>query len=175
MNFLDKRVQEILIQAAKNVIEEAKAELEDGDLKDSLRYEIKDGTVALIMEEYGVFHDKGVTGANRPDFKGKKKEVHRSVAKPEFKYRSNAKAIGGEKLIDQWMYKKGISPRDKETGRFIKRKTANFLIRRSIFQYGRKPSLFLTTPYEKYKEKILQEFNNLNEAIKKNIDDFKHN
>ena len=167
MNFLDKKVQEILVKAADNIIKKAKANLSSGNLKNSLRYEDKDGSVALIMDEYGMFKDKGVTGKNRSDFKGKKKTVHKSVAEPEFKYRSNAKAIGGESQIDKWMYKKGIQGRDFK-GRFLKRKTTNFLIRRSIFQHGIKPSLFLTTPYLKYTEQIIEEFNNLSEEIRGN-------
>lgn len=171
MNFLEKKIQALLAKAAENIIKEAKAGLEDGALKSSLSYENKDGSVALIMEEYGVFRDKGVTGKGASDFKGKKKQIHQSVNKPRpFKFSSNAKAIGGEESIDKWMYKKGISPTDRITGKFIKRKTVNFLIRRSIFQHGLKPSLFLTTPYEKYSKKIIEEFNNLNEEIIKDLD-----
>ena len=50
--------------------------------------------------------------------------------------------------LDKWSVRKGIAPRDKK-GRFIPRQSLNFLIARSIFTYGIKPSLFFTKPFEK--------------------------
>ena len=173
MSFLDRSVQQILVQAAENIINAARKNLEDGALKNSLRYQEKDGTIEVIMQDYGLFQDKGVTGANHSDFKGKKKPIHKSINKPKpFKF--TKKAIGSkdgkvEKSIDKWMYKKGIQGRDK-TGKFIKRKSTNFLIRRSIAQHGIKPSLFLTRPYQKYSQQIITEFNNLSKDIIKDID-----
>ena len=164
MSFLSKRIQTILVKAANNIIEAAKKNLEDGQLKDSLTYKDNKGTIQIIMEDYGVFQDRGVTGSNHSDFKGKKKTVHKSLDKFKFK----SKAIGGSKSIDKWMYKKGIQGRDKQ-GRFIKRSATNFLIRRSIAQHGIKPSLFLTRPYEKYSEEIINEFNNLGGDITNDI------
>ena len=79
-------------------------------------------------------------------------------------FKFTRKVIKGEKLIDKWMYKKGIQGRDKQ-GRFIKREATNFLIRRSIAQHGIKPSLFLTTPYKKYNKKIMEEFKNLSKDL----------
>ena len=162
---LYERIDEILKTAADNVIRRAKANLEDGQLKKSLRHEPKGaGSIKIIMEDYGIFKDKGVTGANHSDFKGKRKTINKSIS--GFKFKS--KAIGGEKGIDKWMYKKGIQGRDKG-GRFIKRKTTNFLIRRSVAQHGIKPSLFLTKPYERFLTEIKQEFNNLSRDIIKDI------
>jgi hypothetical protein len=46
------------------------------------------------------------------------------------------------------MFSRGIAPRDKESGKFIKRATVNFLIRRSIFQHGTKATRFFTRPFE---------------------------
>jgi hypothetical protein len=44
--------------------------------------------------------------------------------------------------------RKGSAPR-AEGGRFAKRKGLNFVIARSIFEQGIKPSLFFTKPFEK--------------------------
>ena len=162
MHFLDKKVQEILVQAAKNIIEKAQDNLKEGLLKRSLRYEENVGSVDLIMEEYGVFKDKGVTGAGRSDFRGKKKKIHQS--KGGFKFNSSKQSIGGEASINSWMKRRGIS------SSLITQKSLNFLIRRSIHQHGIRPSLFLTKPYEHYTEEIIEEFNNLHEAITKDID-----
>lgn len=165
MGFLDKRIREILVQAAENIIREAKNNLEDGALKKSIKAKSKGNSIDIIMEDYGVFQDRGVTGRNSSDFEGKRKDVHKSLDNYKFK----SKVIGGEKLIDKWMYKKAIAPRNEKSGRFIKRKTVNFLIRRSIAQHGIKPSLFLTRPYEKYRKQIFNEFNNLGGDINNEI------
>ena len=50
--------------------------------------------------------------------------------------------------MDKWIVKKGIAPRDKN-GKFISRKSLQFMIARSIFNNGIKPSLFFTKPFEK--------------------------
>ena len=169
MSFLEKRVQQILVQAASNIVNAAKKNLQDGKLKNSIRYSTKKGEIDIIMEEYGLFKDKGVTGANHSDFKGKRKAINKSKANYKFK----SKAIGSrdgsvEKSIDKWMYKKGILGRDKK-GRFTKRSSTNFLIRRSIAQHGIKPSLFLTTPYQRYQAQITKEFKRLSSEINKDL------
>jgi hypothetical protein len=50
--------------------------------------------------------------------------------------------------LDKWTVKRTIAPID-EKGRFITRKGLNFIIARSIYQKGIKPSLFFTKPFEK--------------------------
>ena len=50
--------------------------------------------------------------------------------------------------MDKWIVKKGIAPRDKD-GKFISRKSLQFMIARSIYNNGIKPSLFFTKPFEK--------------------------
>ena len=50
--------------------------------------------------------------------------------------------------MDKWIVKRGIAPKD-EKGRFIKRKSLQFMIARSIYNNGIKPSLFFTKPFEK--------------------------
>ena len=168
MNFLDKRVNEILAKAAENIIAEAKANLKDGTLKNSLRAEEgDDNSIEIIMAKYGVFQDKGVTGANHSNFKGKKKEMFKSLA--GYKFNPSNRMIGGSENILKWMKKNKIKGRDKKTGRYIKQETASFMIRRSIHHHGIKPSLFLTTPYEKYMELIKKEFLNLHNEIIKDI------
>ena len=156
MSFLEKKVQDVLVKAANKIIEEARANLKDGPLKKSLKFKEDKGSIEFIMNEYGVFKDQGVTGNNDSNFKGKKKQVHKS--KKNFSF-SGTKAIGGIKSLNRWMSRNGIGGD----------KTTNFLIRRSVAQHGIKPSLFLTKPYEKYQEKISAEFKNLAHEIVKDI------
>jgi len=161
MNFLSKEVQSILIQAAENIVEGAKANLDTGDLQKSLRYNEIDNGVQIVMEQYGLFKDKGVTGANKSDFKGRRKKINKSVS--NFKFSGSKKTIGGSASIDKFMKRKGIS------SSIISKESLNYLIRRSVYQHGIKPTLFLTKPYEKYREEIIEEFHKLHEAIKLDI------
>jgi len=50
--------------------------------------------------------------------------------------------------LDKWIVRKGIAKRDAK-GRFISRKSLQFLIARGIYNNGIKPSLFFTKPFEK--------------------------
>ena len=51
--------------------------------------------------------------------------------------------------MDKWIVRKGLKgTRDKE-GRFISRRSLQFMIARSIFNKGIKPSMFFTKPFKK--------------------------
>lgn len=83
------------------------------------------------MEDYGQFQDKGVNG---------KRSVYTTA------YKFGTKMPPPSKL-DKWIVRKGIAPKDKQ-GKFISRKSLQFLIARSIYRNGIKPSLFFTKPFE---------------------------
>jgi len=86
----------------------------------------------FLMEDYGIFQDVGVSG--------KKKKYNTP-------YSYTTKMPPPSKL-DKWIVKKGLAPKDKD-GKFIKRKSLQFMIARSIFINGIKPSLFFTKPFKK--------------------------
>ena len=94
-------------------------------------------SLSFSMEEYGIYQDKGVSGT--------KKKYN-----TPFSY--TTKRPPANKL-DKWTVKRGIAPRD-DKGRFITRKGLNFIIARSIFEKGIKPSLFFTKPFEKAFKKL---------------------
>ena len=128
-----------------------------GSLSKSLAFEVmpngKNWVVEFIMENYGQFVDKGVSGT----------KVRRNTP---YSYRSKGgkqglKGMPPPSAFDQWRIRKGIAPRD-DKGRFLPRKAVNFAIARSIFEKGIKPSLFFTTPFNKA-------FTDLNQTI---LDDF---
>jgi hypothetical protein len=96
----------------------------------SLRFQI-------LMEDYATFVDKGVSGTK---------------IKYDTPYSYKDK-MPPPSALDKWIVRKGIAPRD-DKGRFIPRKTLQFLIARSIFTKGIKPSLFYTKPYHKYLKDI---------------------
>jgi ribosomal protein S18 len=100
--------------------------------------------LSIYMADYGKFVDKGVTGVG-----GHKDGLNKSVGGYRFGTGNFSGSRGEfEKRIDKWMYSRGIQPRNKETGKFVKRATVNFLIRRSIYKKGLKPSLFFTKPFD---------------------------
>jgi hypothetical protein len=93
------------------------------------------------MLDYGLFQDQGVSGT--------KKKYN-----TPFKYTNKRPPA---KVFDKWTIRKGIAPR-AEGGRFAKRKGLNFVIARSIFEQGIKPSLFFTKPFEKRFNNFINEF-----------------
>lgn len=86
--------------------------------------------VVFNMNYYGEFQDQGVSG--------KKKKYN-----TPYSYKSK---MPPPSKLDKWIVRKGIAPRDKN-GKFISRKSLQFLIARGIFKNGIKPSLFFTKPY----------------------------
>jgi hypothetical protein len=91
------------------------------------------------MDEHGLYQDKGVRGKSS------------SAKAPNSPYRfGSGRGLKGSltKNIDKWVVRRRIQFRDRETGRFLSYKSTAFLITRSIFHKGLKPSLFFTKPFE---------------------------
>ena len=57
----------------------------------------------------------------------------------------------------KWAKQKGIQWKDKETGKFMSHKSMGYIIARSIYSKGLKPSLFFTKPFEKYFNQLPEE------------------
>lgn len=99
-------------------------------------------SVKFEMEEYGYFQDRGVKG--------------KTSTYPEIgKYGTLAKFGSGNgqkggltKGIKKWVESKRFQFRNKETGKFLSYQSTAFLITRSIYNKGIKPSLFFTQPFE---------------------------
>jgi hypothetical protein len=109
--------------------------------------------VGFQMMEYGDFVDKGVKGAFPSLVKGGVQKA------PNSPYKFGNKMPPREPLI-KWAKLKGIKLRDKK-GRFKKGglNTLGFLLQRSIYAQGIKPSLFFTKAFE----------NGYNKYIKKDL------
>ena len=96
--------------------------------------------LAFLMEEYGVFQDKGVRG----------KSSSAKAPNSPFKFGSGTGKKGGlSEGINNWVKRKRFQFRDKKSGRFLSYDSTAFLISRSIYQKGIAPSLFFTKPFEK--------------------------
>jgi len=99
--------------------------------------------VVFNMNYYGEFQDQGVSG--------KKKKYN-----TPYSYKSKMPPAS---KLDKWIVRKGIAPRDKK-GKFIDRKSLQFLIARGIFKNGIKPSLFFTKPYNDGLKRLPEEVQN---------------
>ena len=134
---LDAFRKQVVKQARRN----AQRFSSSGDLAKSLtsRLNVSKNSFSLefLMEEYGNYQDKGVSGKNKK-------------YNTPYKYTNK---MPPSKALDKWTIRKGIAPRDKE-GKFLSRKSLTFLIARSIFKNGIKPTLFFTKPFEKEFKKL---------------------
>ena len=115
-------------------------------LANSIKGEIvtEDGftIVGFTMANYGAFVDKGVKG----------KTSSNKAPNSPFKFGSGSGQKGGLTAgIKKWVRQKGFQFRSKEEGskgRFLSYDSTAYLITRSIFNKGIKPSLFFTKPFE---------------------------
>ncbi len=145
-----QQIRKELEKFQKYVISQARANLtrlkknSSKNLYDSLKgqvtYKKGDYTVEIEMDTYGLFVDKGVSG--------KEKKYN-----TPYSYKSK---MPPPSALDQWIVRKGIAPRDAK-GRFITRKSLQFLIARGIYKNGIAPSLFLTKPFEAAMRKLPQD------------------
>lgn len=139
---LDKEeVQEAIDKFRKYVVQQSRSNLtkQKKNASKSLYNSIKGvskvnpNSISLYfeMEAHGVFQDKGVSG--------KEKKYN-----TPYSYKSK---MPPTKALDKWVVRRGIAPRDAK-GRLISRKSLKFLIARSIYRNGIKPSMFFTKPFE---------------------------
>ena len=147
-----KNVQQELNRFAKYVVKQSRTNLTKGkkngskELYNSLGYDLKVSPnsfgLKFSMEDYGIFQDKGVSG--------KKKKYNTP-------YAYTTKMPPPAKM-DKWIVRKGLKGTRDKKGRFISRKSLQFMIARSVFNNGIKPSMFFTKPFKKA-------FNNLDKDI----------
>ena len=111
-------------------------------LYNSLDYKINStqDSVSVIfeMEDYGKFQDQGVSGT---------KQKYNTP----FSYKSK---MPPSKAFSQFVVRKNIKGSRDEKGRFVKRKSLQYLIARSIFIRGIKPSMFFTKPFNQAFDKL---------------------
>jgi hypothetical protein len=154
-------IQELLEDFKNKVVAEAKqgAPKGTGNLANSIKGYVQESKnsiqISFEMEDYGFYKDRGVRG-NKSSNKGNGQN------KSPFKFGTNSSLIGKAKggmsgIMAKWAKQKGIQWKDKETGRFMSHKSMGYLIARSIYSKGIKPTLFFTKPFEKYYNKLPDE------------------
>lgn len=151
-----------------NVVKQARANLTrmgknaSGKLYRSIDAEVKamPNSIGIYfeMEQYGAFVDQGVRGANPSALPegSKNRGVQKAPNSPYSFGTRSGKAKGLTKGLDGWIVRKGISPRSPG-GQFASRKTLKFLMARSIYLSGIKPSLFFTKALEGAYKKLPDE------------------
>ena len=118
------------------------------DIKGNVKVNANSFELEFDMPMYGQFQDKGV--------KGKFKSI--KAPNSPFKFGSGKGLKGGlTKGIEKWVQTKGFQFSDKKTGRFMSYKNTAFLISRSIYTTGLRPSLFFTKPFEAGYKKYIDE------------------
>ena len=155
------RVEKELNAFAKEVIRQSRSNLTrqgkraSSSLYKSLDYDLRahewSFSLDMKMEDYGEFVDKGVSGKNK---------------KYNTPFRFGTGSAGGKQgkggafdiAIRKWIKIKGLKLRD-EKGRFAKGgiTTLSYLIRRSVFKKGLRPSLFFTKSFENAFKQLPQE------------------
>jgi|TARA_R100001463_G_scaffold36898_1_gene79410 hypothetical protein len=143
-----KETREALNNFGKFVVQQAKSRLTKSKknvskkLYNSLDYNINASndsiSVVFEMEDYGKFQDLGVSG---------KKTKYNTP----YSYKSK---MPPAKSFSQWVVRKGLDGVRDKKGRFIKRKSMQFLIARSIYEHGIKPSMFFTKPFNQAFDKL---------------------
>ena len=138
-----KNVQQELNRFAKYVIQQSRTNLTKGKknsskaLYNSLDYDLNVSpnsfSMSFLMEDYGIFQDKGVSGIKK---KYNTPYAYKDKMPPPSK-------------MDKWIVRKGLKGVRGKDGKFISRKSLQFMIARSIYNNGIKPSLFFTKPFQK--------------------------
>lgn len=140
---LGKELETYLNGFGKYVIQQSRSNLTkqkknvDKNLYNSLNFEKNVSKnsfqLSFMMEDYGKFQDKGVSGTE------KKYDT-------KFKYTNKMPPV---KPLIEWVTKRRFQFRDKKTGKFMSYKSTGFLVAKGIYKNGIKPSLFFTKPFEK--------------------------
>lgn len=146
----NKNTSKYLNDFAKYVIQQSRSNLTKGGknvdkkLYNSIDKEIEVGAnsfrLAFLMEDYGTFQDKGVSGTQKK-------------YNTPFSFKSKRPPL---KPITDWVKKRRFQFR-KEDGKLMSYQNTAYLVRQGIFKNGVKPSLFFTKPFEKAFERLPQE------------------
>lgn len=125
-NYVINQSRAFLTRKGKNVT---------GNLYNSIKGDVKvyknSMKVTFDLGEYGVYQDKGVSGTQRK-------------YKTPFSYTDKAPP---PQSLEKWISAKRFQFRN-EKGQFMSYKSMSYIIARSIFKKGIKPSLFFTKPFE---------------------------
>ena len=127
-----EETKKALNKFAKYIVQQSKSNLtrEKKNVTKNLYNSID---LLFSMEDYGAFQDLGVSGTK---------------TKYNTPYSYTTK-MPPSKAFSQWVVRKGLKGTRDKAGKFIKRKSLQYLVARGIFEHGIKPSLFFTKPFQR--------------------------
>jgi len=139
------KIDEAVNNWGKNTVKKVRAALtrEKGvstkKLWNSIRYRYiaNDGIITFEMDKYGAYLDKGVSGTGKLQYRGGKSmpvPYNKSEARPEYKFKSSKKTIGGS--LKRWLQTKGLPD------------SMDFVVRRSVHARGIRPRRFFSDVFE---------------------------
>lgn len=144
-------LERVLNKFGKYVVQQARSNLSKknknvtSELYNSISYELevsesgRSFSLKFNMEDYGMFVDKGVKGKSSGD----------KAPNSPFKFGSGkSKGKGGLRdSIPKWVRDRRFQFRDRKTGKFMSYDSTAFLIARSIYHTGIRPSDFFSRPF----------------------------
>ena len=142
-------VQKALERFRDHVVAQAKRNLTNKDknvskkLYNSISGEVKvfPNSIGMYfdMEEYGAYQDQGIKGKNSAS----------KAPQSPFRFGSGTGKKGGlTAAMEKWVKNRRIQFKDRKNGKFMSYQSTAWLITRSIYSKGIKPSLFFTKPFE---------------------------
>jgi hypothetical protein len=142
-------VQKALDRFKDHIIAQAKRNLTNKDknvskkLYNSIEGEVKafPNSIGMYfsMEEYGAYQDLGVKGKNSAS----------KAPQSPFRFGSGTGKKGGlTEAMEKWVTQRRIQFKDRKSGKFMSYQSTAWLMTRSIYSKGIKPSLFFTKPFE---------------------------
>ena len=167
-----KELEKELERFSAYVIQQARSRLarlgkKDGQLYKSLKPNIdqeKDAfLIEFLMEDYGLFVDKGVKGKNPSRVSPNAKIKGQQAANSPYRFGSGSKR-GTFKKFSQKMAEfakaKKIRFRQGTTGKFAKGgyKSMGYVIASNIYNRGLKPSMFFSVPFERGQKRFSDKF-----------------
>lgn len=142
-------VQKELNVFAKYVVSQSRANLTRGkknvtkELWQSVAYDLNVSKnsfgLEFLMDDYGVFQDRGVKG------------THKGKSLDNFSYKKSSNLVGVEyhtKTFAKWAKKKGLQFRNKK-GQYTTHEQTGYMLANIIKKNGIKPSMFFTKPFKK--------------------------
>lgn len=141
-------VQKALERFRDHIVNQAKRNLTQGDknvskkLHQSIKGEVKamPNSIEMYfsMEEYGAYQDQGVRG----------KRSSAKAPKSPFKFGTGTGKKGGlTEAMQNWVQRRRIQFKNKD-GKFMSYDSTAWVMTKSIYSKGIKPSLFFTKPFE---------------------------
>lgn len=166
-------VNKALKDFGKYVVQQSKSILTNdkkcgGDLYNSIKYELNKDEKGYILEfyfeDYGIFQDQGVKGANPSKVSPNSKIKGQQAPNSPYRFGSGTKRGTFEKFVNKmtvFAKSKNLRFRDKK-GQYSKGsyKSMGYVVAKNIYNRGLKPTYFFTKPFKRAFKRLPEELIN---------------